>query len=192
MACNSTQIQQSITKVPSWRRLGGVLGRLGGILEASWGGLGVSWGRPGSVQVSQSRGAQLEKAGRVTAIKMIAKTRFFRSVARPFLCKKNPLKIIVFHWFFKLFSYQDDRKNSPNINPPAVVARSRLATIPPPDLPLGCKFILRSHPDHNVPRAIKIAKALPVIRQPSREVRRGTTPPPDLPLSKDIYPAEPP
>ena len=53
------------------------------------------------------------------------------------------------------------------------------------------EYILRSHPHYNVPRAIKIAKALPVIRQPSAAVRSGT--PSSLArLSTYVcYPAEP-
>ena len=31
------------TKIASWRRLGGILGRLGGVLEVSWGVLEASW-----------------------------------------------------------------------------------------------------------------------------------------------------
>ena len=45
--------------------------------------------------------------------------------------------------------------------------------------------ILRSQPKYNVPRAIKIAKALPVIRQPFRPVRSGTIPLQTSPFLKE-------
>ena len=127
----------------TWRvlaRLGRALGASGHVLGASWRvlarkttpniNLGVVLGSP-------KKGAQLCFAERVDAIKMIAKTRSEHGVARPILCRKKTWNLLFFHWFFKLFSFQDDCKNSPNINPPAVVARSRLATHPPPDLPLS-------------------------------------------------------
>ena len=52
----------------------------------------------------------------------------------------------------------------------------RSGTIPLQTSPYLKIFILRSHPVHNVPRAIKIAKALPVIRQPFDAVRPATIP----------------
>ena len=131
---------------------------------------------------SPKRGAQLCFAEGVDAIKMMAKTRSEHGVARPILCRKKTWNLLFFHWFFKLFSFQDDRKNSPNINPPAVVARSRLATIPPPDLPLGCKFILRSHPHHNVPRRDSSQRRFP--SSASRSARCNRAP---LPLQTSPY-----
>ena len=58
--------------------------------------------------------------------------------------------------------------------------------IPLQTSPFLKEYILRSQPLHNVPRAIKIAKALPVIRQPFGPVQRATIPLQTSPFLKEF------
>ena len=180
-------------------------------MGASWGHLGPSWsrlgvscgrldafcGRLGAVLASQKapkiapRGLQeASQEASKKLPKMIAKTRSEHGVARPILCRKKTWNLLFFHWFFKLFSFQDDRRHPPQHKSARGGCAPPFCTIPPPDLPPGCKFILRSQPQYNVPRRDKIAKALPVIRQPSAQMQSGTIPLQTSPFLRS-YPAEP-
>ena len=71
-------------------------------------------------------------------------------------------------------------RQSPYLRQALPVIRQPFGEVQPATIPLQTSpylkiFILRSHPEYNVPRRDKIAKALPVIRQPPAGMQSGTT-----------------